>query len=459
MTPSISCGSLTDRTRGGGKLAVAALASKKTAFHSHSICALVVSLVSFGCGSKPDARVNEARTQVVVARGQPSGDTITRWNSNAIAILSLSPANPLDLTRGLAMTHLAMHDAANAVRPRYAAYAYRTSDDTGADPELASAVAAYDVLLALRPAKKDQLDGFLSIDLSAVDNEHRRENSLTVGAAAADAILGSRVDDGSAAVGSYTPGTAPGDYRYTPPFSSVLAPQWRSVKPFALASPDQFRPPGPTSLGSAEYARDYNEVKDYGAAASTVRTAAQTEEAKFWLTVPALISNRVARDLAHDQGLDLWETARTFALIQMAFADALIATWDAKFKYGFWRPYTAIRAGDTDGNDATVVDSTWTPLNTTPPFPEYPSAHAVVTAASGVILNDTFGANTTFTATSESLSGVTHTYASFDELTRMSTESRIWGGFHFRTSCVHGKDLGDAVGHWVLNHYLSHLAD
>jgi hypothetical protein len=445
MTSSTSRSSLTERHR--------------TTTHVRALVgAVAFSLVACGGGSPPDEALNAATPPSVrKAAPRPSGDTIVRWNANTITILS--PTSSPDLTRGLAMTHLAVHDAVNAVRPRYVAYAYPASVDTGADPELAAAAAAHDVLVALRPAKQAELDSLLATDLAAVPSEHRRATSLAVGAGAAQAILGLRANDGSTAQVSYTPGTDPGDYQYTPPFTSVLAPQWQFVTPFALTSPGQFRPPGPTPLDSAQYAADYNEVKAYGAHDSAVRTVAQTEEAKFWLTNPPIISNRIARDLALAEGLDLWESARAFALLQMAFADALIATWDAKFQFDFWRPYTAIRAGDTDGNELTLADPGWLPLNTTPPFPEYPSAHAVIAAASGVILNDTFGASTSFEATSESLPGVTHTYASFDELTEMSTLSRIWGGFHFRTSCFDGKHQGELIGAYILDHDLPRLPD
>jgi hypothetical protein len=411
---------------------------------------LAWTLLAFGCGGGPELAADAAPLQA-------SGDTVVRWNASAIAILL--PTNPPELTRGLAMTHLAMHDAVNAVRPRYAAYAYRPSEDTGADPALAAAAAAHDVLVALRPAKQAQLDDLLAVDLGAVRNDHRRESALAVGAAAAGAILALRASDGSTAVVGYTPGTEPGDYQYTPPFTSVLVPQWRFVTPFGLTAPDQFRAPGPPALGSAQYAADYDEVKAFGALDSAVRLKWQTAEAKFWITIPPVITNRVARDVAVAQGLDLWRTARAFALIQMAFADGLIAVWDSKFTYDFWRPYTAIRAGDADGNDATVGDPAWVPLNVTPPHPEYPSAHAVIAAASGVILKDTFGADTSFTATSETLPGVTRTYASFDELTLMSTLSRIWGGFHYRTSCVDGKHQGELIGRWILDHHLRQLSE
>lgn len=449
MTVSTSRNSFAERHR---RVLFEGDSSTGTTLHSRSLaCALAVSLLACGgLGSEPDHGVDQAPMQ-------PSGNTIVRWNANTVDILS--PTNVLDLTRGEAMTHIAMHDAVNAVRPRYQAYAYQTGDDTGADPELAAAAAAHDVLLALRPAKQLQIDSLLQTDLDAVQQEQRRANSLAVGRAAALAILALRENDGSKAVFSYTPGTEPGDYQFTPPFTFVLAPQWQFVIPFAITSPSQFRAPGPTPFSSDQWVADYNEVKDYGALNSTVRAQWQTDEAKFWLTNPPIISSRIARNLALAQGLDLWETARAFALLQMAFADALIATWDTKFAFDFWRPYTAIRAGDTDGNDATVADPTWVPLNTTPPFQEYTSAHAVVAAASGVILNDTFGANTSFTATSESLPGVTRTYANFDELTLMSTLSRIWGGFHFRTSCFDGKDQGELIGHWILDNYLSHLPD
>ena len=378
--------------------------------------------------------------------GHESGEAVARWNKNAISVLL--PTNPPELTRALAMTHIALHDAANAVRPKYERYAYHVTEDTGADPSAAAAVAAAEVLKHRRPAKAAAIDDLLAVDLAMVRNPARRQNSIDVGQAAAAAIIALRANDGSASAATpYTPGAEPGDYQ--PTAAIVLLPGWGNVTPFAMAAGNQFVGNGPTALTSDEYTADYNEVKDYGSATSAVRTEEQTREARFWIENPPTVFNRVAQREIINQDLDLWQAARGLALTQIAFADAIISTWNAKFTYDFWRPITAIRNGDTDGNDATIADPTWTPLNTTPPFPEYNSAHAVVAAASATILTDVFGP-VAFTETSTA-TGVVRTYDSWFHAAETSTESRIWGGFHFRHSCEDGEASGLALGLYILN--------
>lgn len=378
--------------------------------------------------------------------GHKSGETVARWNRNAISVLL--PTNPPELTRSLAMTHIALHDAANAVRPKYERYAYHVTEDTGADPSAAAAVAAAEVLKHRRPAKAADIDALLAVDLAMVSNPKRLQNSINVGQAAAAAIIALRANDGSTSAATpYTPGTEPGDYQ--PTAAIVLLPGWGNVTPFAMAAGNQFVGNGPHALTSAEYTADYNEVKDYGSATSTVRTEDQTAEARFWIENPPTVFNRVAQREIINQDLDLWQAARGMALTQIAFADAIISTWNTKFTYHFWRPITAIRNGDTDGNDATIADPTWTPLNVTPPFPEYDSAHAVVATASATILTDVFGP-VAFTETSTA-TGIVRTYSSWFHSAETSTDSRIWGGFHFRGSCEDGEASGLALGLYILN--------
>jgi hypothetical protein len=378
--------------------------------------------------------------------GHESGEPVARWNRNAISLLL--PTNPPELTRSLAMTHIALHDAANAVRPKYARYAYHLTEDTGADPSAAAAVAAAEVLKHRRPAKTADINALLAVDLAMVSNPERLKNSINVGQAAAAAIIALRANDGSASAATlYTPGAAAGDYQ--PTAAIVLLPGWGNVTPFAMAAGSQFTGNGPTALTSAEYTTDYNEVKDYGSATSAVRSGEQTAEARFWIENPPTVFNRVAQREIINQDLDLWQAARGMALTQISFADAIISSWNAKFTYDFWRPITAIRNGDADGNDATIADPTWTPLNVTPPFPEYNSAHAVVAGASATILTDVFGP-VAFTETSTA-TGVVRTYDSWFHAAETSTDSRIWGGFHFRHSCEDGEASGLALGLYILN--------
>jgi hypothetical protein len=378
--------------------------------------------------------------------GKETGETVARWNRNAIAVLL--PTNPPELTRSLAMTHIALHDAANAVRPKYARYAYHITEDTGADPSVAAAVAAAEVLKHRRPAKAADINALVAVDLATVRDPERLQNSINVGQAAAAAIIALRANDGSTSAATpYTPGTEPGDYQ--PTAAIVLLPGWGNVTPFAMIAGNQFGGNGPHALTSAEYTADYNEVKDYGSATSTVRTGDQTAEARFWIENPPTVFNRVAQREITNQDLDLWQAARGMALTQIAFADAIISSWNTKFTYNFWRPITAIRNGDLDGNDATIADPTWTPLNVTPPFPEYNSAHAVVAAASATILTDVFGP-VAFTETSTA-TGIVRTYDSWLHAAVASTDSRIWGGFHFRDACEDGEASGLALGQYILD--------
>ena len=223
---------------------------------------------------------------------------------------------------------------------------------------------------------------------------------------------------------------------------------------------DQFRAEGPPSLSSDGWAEDFDETKRLGSADSSARTAEQTEIALCGAE-PALPTwNRVARTVSAQRNTGLVENARLFALLNLAMADATIACWDSKYAYRFWRPVTAIRAADTDGNDATEADPAWTPLRPTPLHPEYPSAHACFSGAAAEILTGLFGKDTPFsTATSTCPAGVVRSYDSFRALAHEIGESRIYIGFHFRTAVRHGANLGRQVGHWTLHRSLQPLHD
>jgi hypothetical protein len=421
----------------------------------NALCSILLAGTLGGCMVGND----DGELVTSYATSNPSGEVVARWNKNAIQ--DLLPTPPTDITRSLAMVHIAMHDAANAVRPHYAAYAYADATDVGAEPALAAAVAAATVLKHRRPGLVAQIDAQLAQDLAAVSPKSRRDASVAVGQAAANAIIALRSNDGSTVqpgLVPYTNGSQPGEYRATHPQGLVLAPQWGNVTPFALAAGNQFVGDGPPAIGSAEYTADFEEVKALGSAGSTARSAEQTAEAKFWIENPPTVFNRVAQKAIADQGLDLWQAAQGMALTQISFADAIIASWNAKYTVKFWRPITAIRLADTDGNDATTSDTAWTSLNVTPPFPEYDSAHAVVAGASAAVLTQVFG-SVGFTETSgASGSPITRTYTSWQHAADLSTDSRIWGGFHFRDACEDGQATGEAIGQHILNSgLLAHL--
>jgi hypothetical protein len=280
-----------------------------------------------------------------------------------------------------------------------------------------------------------------------------------MGRSAAHRVLAQRRHDGADEVVEYVPPAGPGMWQPTPPANApAVLPQWPGVTPFALASADQFRPAGPPDVTSPEFAADFNEVKSLGARNSTTRTAEQTQIALFWAdgagtATPPGHWNEIAQQLAIDQGNNLVENARMFALLNVALADAGIASWDAKYAYHCLRPVTAIRNAAGDGNDLTEADVAWTPLIGTPPFPSYVSGHSTFSAAAATVLAGFFGTDDlTFTTTSEGLPGVTRSFTSLSQAAEEAGRSRIYGGIHFEFDNADGLALGRAVGQYVLTH-------
>ena len=386
-------------------------------------------------------------------------DVVTDWNLTTLQVAAAAGLNPQRQHRVAAMVHAAMHDAVNSVAPRYRAYAVQVSPSAEASIEAAAIQAAYGVLIRLLPGQAGTLDAARSSSLSSIPDGPVKEEGLAVGDAVAAQIVALRSTDGSDVEGIYTFGSGPGEYQRTPPtFGNPSIPAWRFVTPFVLKRGDQFRAEGPPSLSSDEWAEDFNETKRLGSADSSARTAEQTEIALCGAE-PALPTwNRVARTVSAQRNTGLVENARLFALLNLAMADATIACWDSKYAYRFWRPVTAIRAADTDGNDATEADPAWTPLRPTPLHPEYPSAHACFSGAAAEILTGLFGKDTPFsTATSTCPVGVVRSYNSFRALAHEIGESRIYIGFHFRTAVRHGANLGRQVGLWTFHRSLQPL--
>ena len=265
-----------------------------------------------------------------------------------------------------------------------------------------------------------------------------------------------RSTDGAAMPVAYTPGTRPGDWQPTPPaFAPALLPQWGDVVPFGLQSGDLFRPPPPPALNTAAWAADMNEVKRLGAINSTERTADQTIIAQFWANgagteTPAGHWNRIAHSISDQRGLSLRQNARLFALLNIALADAAIVSWDCKFAYNLWRPVTAIRNADLDGNGATEKVADWTPLLVTPPFPEYTSGHSTFSGAASRVLEMFFGTDRiTFTVDSDGTPGHFRTFTSIAAAANESGMSRIYGGIHFQSANVWGLASGRACGEYV----------
>jgi len=411
---------------------------------------------SIGCsaGAEPELDSAEAGGEEGDnSFGSSSGsETVVRWNNNSFT--AMTGSNAFEVFRGVTMVHIAMHDGANAVARTYNRYALGSISGSGADATLTAAKAAHDVLLSLRPDQQSALAGMLQTDINRVSNSRVRSRSLEVGAAAAQAIVSLRTGDGMFEVVPYAPANppVPGRYQFTPGVAAGACPQCPFVTPFALASGDEHRAAPPVALTSAEWARNYNTIKDLGRVDSTTRTADQTNLAKFFFENTHLTWNRAARDVATRRQRSLTTTARAFAMMNTAIFDALVSCWDSKYYYEFWRPLTAIRAGDTDGNDATAPDPSWEPLGVTPGHPEYTAGHPVISQAAALALTETYG-NSQFTlfSTTPAPSGSTRTFRSFRDAAIQAGQSRVFAGIHYPFSVAAGIAQGTAVAEDVMD--------
>src|SRR5690349_21094599 len=378
-------------------------------------------------------------------------NAVIEWNRTLLAIVRTPGAQPATIhsTRNFAILHAAVYDAVNNIEPRFSPYLVRLPDV----PKSASKIAAtdqtaHDVLGFLSPAFQASLDTELEQDLALLPDNERKAQGIAVGQAVASQLLAARSADGANVTPPpYVPGTQPGDYQLTPP---NLAPadftQWSQVTPFALQQPDQFRPGPPPALTSAVYTRVFNEVKSLGFITSTTRTVEQTEIGKFWNGNIQDFWNEIAQTAALDRHLNLEQSARLFALLNISLADTAIAFFDAKYTYNFWRPVTAVQFAGTDGNPHTEPNPTWLPLPTkTAPDPSYPGAHSAISKAGATVLSFYFGDQFTFDVSSESLAGVSRHFTSFSSAAEEAGLSRIYAGQHFRTDHIAGKSLGQKV--------------
>lgn len=384
-------------------------------------------------------------------------DVVLQWSEAAFLAKGPEFQHSLLAARINTLVHLAMHDAINAVSPEFEQYAFKQRMEN-ADAITAAASAAHTVLLANFPEKKIMLDSFLLVTTSSVKDEARKANGMNAGKQAANAILGLRANDGSDAdpIGVQKPSAIPGVYNVVPPFNFVFAPTWKTMKPFGLNNYDQFRCAPPPALTSELYTKDFSEVKQFGVLGSQVRTQDQTFYARFWYEFSEIGWNRVAGIVAKNTKADLHTTARAFALVNMALVDSYIAGWDSKYHYNFWRPFTAIRAAASDGNDYTNADLNWEPLAPTPPVQDYPSTHSALGNAAAKVLANIFGNNIGFhmSSTTSQPAGATRTFNSISQAANENADSRVMAGIHFRFSCNAGQELGDKVGAFISKTHL-----
>jgi hypothetical protein len=382
-----------------------------------------------------------------------AADVIGDWNAKALDFVVSHKMLPPPAERIVAMTQLAMFDAVNSIDRRYRPYLVQLAAAPTASKEAAAAAAAGTVLAGVDPLTKDQVKAALAAYLAAMPDSTAKSEGIKLGEAVAAKILEARANDGANAPDTYRPRTTPGVYVPTAP---TATPQWLAVKPFALTSASQFRPPPPPALTSAEWAASYNEIKELGGRSSTKRSAQQTENARFWLATDGRVHYPVIRTIVADKELSLIDSARLFALIAVARADALIAVFDAKYTYEFWRPVTAIRNGDIDGNPATERDPAWQPIDVTPMHPEYPCAHCISSGSLAGVVQAVFGTATIseVSMTSPTAPDVFHRWTNVRDYSNEVSEARIWAGFHYRFSTKVGQDMGYKIGEYVVKNFM-----
>jgi hypothetical protein len=380
-------------------------------------------------------------------------DVVTDWNAKAGEIVVAASLGTPPANRALAIVQTSVYEATNAITRRYNTDESPLEAAPGASVEAAIAAANHVTLAQLAPSQQAACDAAYRDALAAITDGAAKSAGIAVGEAAAASVLARRTGDGAAKGEAYRPHTAPGVYVPTviPVFS-----QWPQRTPWLMTSPAQFRPGPPPKLTSELWARDYNEVKTLGAKSSTRRTAEQTEIARFWESTLPTVYHGIVRSVAAAPGREVTQNARLFAAVTQAVDDAVIAVFDAKYHYSFWRPITAIRNGDIDGNDATERDPAWKPLIDTPMHPEYPCAHCIVASTVGTVLRAEIGTGPipTMTTTSDTAMGAARSWTSLDAFIQEVANARIYDGVHYRNSTEVGTAMGKDVGALAVAKYL-----
>lgn len=375
-------------------------------------------------------------------------DAIVDWDRIATAAAKSALSE-----RECAIVDLAMFDAVNSIEHKYAPYLARERGYEHASPSAAAASAAANALARLFPDRASELKSQLDDYVKGLPGpQDARTQGVQLGEHIAARMVAAREDDGASAPDRYRPRTRPGVYI---PTALTDGSMWPHMHPFALERPDQFRPGPPVSLDSDEWTQDYNEVKAYGARNSTLRSPEQTEVARFWLMRGPGAYHPLAWQIVTGRHLSLIDSAHFMALYSVTLSDALIAVLDAKYHYEFWRPITAIRNGDIDGNTKTDGELSWQPLDSTPSHPEYPCAHCVSSGAVAALINATGGLGELheLSLTSLSAPGVTHRWSKLEDFTAEVANARIWAGFHYRFSTEVGTALGSNVATYVAAHF------
>jgi hypothetical protein len=382
-------------------------------------------------------------------------DAVLDWNT--VMQSTVAGLAPFLQARFAAITQLAVFEAVNAINKEYQPYLGTITARAEASAEAAAIAASHTVLKAYFPGSASILDAARASSLAIIPDGPAKTSGIAAGEMAAAAVMAARSDDGSAPPAFYMPASsAPGEWQLTPGCTDAGGAffHWRNVKPFGFQSADQFRLDDPPALSSARYARDYNEVRMMGGANSVLRPKDRSDVARFYaVTSPVGVWNPVARQLSIAAANSIVQNAHALALLNMAMHDAAVATFDSKYEYNFWRPETAIRMGQTDGNGATDADPSFTPFITSPCFPSYPSAHAALSNAACEVLERLYSSRRrSLVLSSPAAPDITLRYNKLREITEDIDDARVYGGIHFRFDQEAGADLGRRIGEYLFKH-------
>jgi hypothetical protein len=382
-------------------------------------------------------------------------DIVSAWNLKIMTYLSAKGISNQFGSRATAMMHTAIFDSVNSIVNVYWPYHGIIPTPCDATVEAAAATAAYTILTTMYPADANLFDSLYEAQMDSLPDSQSKAEGAAVGNICANAIIQLRADDNSASANTpFVDGTLPGQYRRTGPMDPML-PGWGFVTPWGMASGSQFRLQGPPELTSAEYTAAYQETMALGARNSALRSAQQSEDALYWIAGVPDHWHAIAREMSARNNLTLEENARLFALLSVSLADASIAGWDTKYTHAFWRPVTAIRLADTDGNPDTISNPMWMPFITTPAFPEYASGHSTTCSAGATLLADFFGSDSAvFTRPSATPGLPAHEYHSFSEVAEEAGASRIPAGVHFSFSNYEALEAGAKVAHYVYDNLM-----
>ncbi|NQD38862.1 vanadium-dependent haloperoxidase [Permianibacter sp. IMCC34836] len=382
-----------------------------------------------------------------------NADAVTEWNRKAGQLVLEARLTPPAANRMFAMAHTAIYVASNAISRRYPTAGVVIPATNSASQDAAIAAAGHAVMLRLMPAQQAAIDATYQTTLASISAEAGRDDGVAIGDEAADAVLAQRLDDGANLGELYRPYTVAGTYV---PTSLPAALQWPLRKPWLMAHAALFRPGPPPSLTSETWAADFNEVKLYGSKNSTRRSAEQTDIARFWEATLPSVYHGLVQSVANQPGRDVTQNARLFAAVSQAMDDALIAAFDAKYFYNFWRPITAIRNADLDGNNSTDRDASWIPFIETPMHPEYPCAHCVVAAAVATVLKAEIGSGPmpVLTTSSYTANGASRSWPEPDAFMLEVQNARVYDGVHFRSSTKAGTAMGKQIGELAVAKWL-----